>query len=60
MINFKKIIKTNHIERKDFSYSKGAVQLNFSLRTDIKGEMKDFRDCLEKAISDIDDVLKSK
>jgi hypothetical protein len=34
------------------------VQLNFSLRTDIKSELKDFRELLLQAVEDINKELK--
>lgn len=50
-------IKEDHIERKSFNYSKNGVQLNFTLRTDVKTEMKYFKELLEKAIEDINKEL---
>lgn len=49
----KDIISTEKIERKEFSYSKQGVNLNFSLRTDIKKELVIFKEILEKAAQDV-------
>ena len=46
---FKKTIITNNTTSKNFSYSKGKCQLNFSLRTDVKTELKDFLELLKVA-----------
>ena len=46
-MNIFKKVKTNNTIQKNFSYSKGRVSLNFSLRTDIKQELKDFIELLK-------------
>lgn len=48
------IIKTNNTTSKNFSYSKGKISLNFSLRTDIKQEMKDFLELLKVAQKEVE------
>lgn len=55
---FKNTIKKDTTDTRAFSYSKNKVQLNFSLRTDIKSEMKDFRELLLQAVEDINKELK--
>lgn len=50
---------TSVINRK-FSYTKGECSLNFTLRLDIKQELKDFRVCLQEAITDVDEELNKK
>ena len=59
MLNFgsKKILIKNSTENKTFSYSKGKVSLNFTLRTDIKEEMKSFLELLEEAQADVQNQL---
>ena len=52
-------IKTNNIVRKDFNYSKGKVTLSFSLRTDIKHELKDFWELLREAKREVEKELKN-
>jgi hypothetical protein len=52
LLKFAKI-KEDHIERKSFNYSKNGVELNFTLRTDIKTELNIFKELMEKAIEDI-------
>lgn len=54
---FKNTIKKDTTDTRAFSYSKNKVQLNFSLRTDIKSEMKDFRELLLQAVEDINKEL---
>ena len=54
---FKNTIKKDTTDTRAFSYSKNKVQLNFSLRTDIKSELKDFRELLLQAIEDINKEL---
>lgn len=56
----KKILQREQTENKSFGYKKGNVQLNFTLRVDIKQELKDFKECLEAALSDVDKVLAEK
>ena len=40
-----------------FSYQKGACQLNFQLRIDIKQELKDFLECLVIAKKDVEEQI---
>lgn len=54
----KNIVKRKTVDTRQFSYSKNKVNLGFTLRTDVKSELKDFRDLLEKAIEDINKELK--
>ena len=54
----KNIVKRETVDTRQFSYSKNKVNLSFTLRTDVKSELKDFRDLLEKAIEDINKELK--
>lgn len=39
---------------KQYRYNKGAVNLNFSLRSDIKSEMRDFIELLKKATVEVE------
>ena len=55
---FKNTIKKETTDTRAFTYSKNKVQLNFSLRTDIKSELKDFRELLLQAVEDINKELK--
>jgi len=54
---FKKNIMEDHTTRKAFHYDKGGVQLNFTLRVDIKSELRIFRDLLVKALEDIEEEI---
>ena len=53
----KNIIKSESTTSRAFDYSYGNVTLKFSLRTDIKTDMKDFLVLLEKAVSDVKEEL---
>ena len=55
---FKNTIKKETTDTRAFTYSKNKVQLNFSLRTDIKSELKDFKELLLQAVEDINKELK--
>jgi len=48
-------VKTNSSVNitKTFSYSKGSTLLSFSLRTDVKNQLIDFKELLEAALLDI-------
>lgn len=50
----KQVIQSSTIQRKTFDYKLGGVNLNFSLRIDIKTELQEFKNCMLKAIEDID------
>ena len=54
---FKNTIKNETTDTRAFTYSKNKVQLNFSLRTDIKSELKDFRELLLQALEDVNKEL---
>lgn len=54
---FKNTIKKDTTDTRAFTYSKNKVQLNFSLRTDIKSELKDFKELLLQAVEDINKEL---
>lgn len=53
----KKILKTNNTTSKNFSYSLGEVTLAFSLRTDIKQQLKDFTELLKVAAKEVSEEL---
>ena len=57
--NMKKfsVIKNNSTTSKNFSYSKGAVSLNFTLRNDVKTELKDFAELLKVAQEEVKEEL---
>jgi len=58
---FNKIRKTtvqnNTTTSKNFSYTKGNCSLDFILRTDIKTELKNFKELLEVAILEVNKEL---
>ena len=45
------------IKNRTFSYTKGKVNLSFTLRTDIKDELKLFSELLEVAIIEVKEEL---
>lgn len=47
------MVKDTGILTRQFSYKKGEVKLEFSLRVDIKQGLKDFKECLEEALKDV-------
>lgn len=53
------VVSTGKLNR-DFSYQKGDVHLNFTLRVDIKTELRDFLECLKAAVVELDEILKTK
>lgn len=52
-----KVVKSNNIENKTYSYSLRGVNLSFTLRSDIPEEMTDFLELLELAKQDITSQL---
>lgn len=53
-------LKINNTTSKFFSYSKGKVSLNFNLRTDIKEDLKNFKELLEIAIKEVKEEIEKK
>ncbi len=60
MVMFRKKLKQNHVTNRTFSYSKGDVSLNFTLRIDIKDQLKDFKELLEKAVEEVSEEIERK
>lgn len=58
--NKKGVVSREFTQSRQFAYQKGGVSLSFSLRTDIKQEMKDFVECLEAAITDVKEEIAKK
>jgi len=55
----KKIMKAETVSSKKFSYTLDGVDVNLTLRTDVKKELKACKEILVRAIQDIDDELKA-
>jgi hypothetical protein len=53
----KKALVSNSSTNRNFSYSKGKVSLAFTLRTDIKDELKIFKELLEVAILEVKEEI---
>ncbi len=53
----KNITATDHTQTKQFSYTRNKVSLRFSLRTDIKSELKDFLELLKQAQKEVEEEL---
>jgi hypothetical protein len=51
-------VKTDNKTTKNFSYSKGKVSLTFTLRIDVKNELKDFLELLKVAQKEVEEELK--
>lgn len=60
MTMHRKQLKENHNITKQFDYSKGDVSLKFSLRIDIKSQLRDFKELLGKALIDVNYELSDK
>lgn len=54
-----KFLQRDHVQRKTFNYKKANVNLDFTLRVDIKQELKDFLECLEAATADVKKEIES-
>lgn len=50
------VTKENAVSR-TFTYRKNNVTLSFTLRTDVKTELSDFRDCMEVAMVDVTEEI---
>lgn len=50
-------VKSESITRKEYSYTRDGVNLKFTLRTDVKKELKPFKELLLKALEDIESDL---
>lgn len=57
MINPFAKVKTDHRTPKNFSYSKGTCSLKFTLRIDVKNELKDFLELLKVAQQEVETEL---
>lgn len=62
----KRALERSGVRNRTFSYSigrqgeKGFVQLNFTLRTDIKDELKNFLQCIEASVLDLKEEIAAK
>ena len=54
------VLEDRSTRTKNFNYIKGNVQLAFNLRTDVKTELKIFKELLERAIKDVNEELEEK
>ena len=59
MANKKEPVTAVSVENKKWTYSKGTVNLNFTLRVDIKQELKDCLEIVERFKSDLEEQLAS-
>ena len=57
MANEKNLLIKSVISKKEFSYSKKGVSLNFNLRIDDTSELRAFKDCMTQAIKDLEEIL---
>lgn len=55
--NKKHAVRTDHKTVRQFSYRKNNVSLAFSLRIDIKEDLKDFRELLVEALKEVDQEI---
>ena len=54
----KKQLQSSNETKKTFNFSKGSVSLSFTLRVDIKTELKDFLELLKASQLEIENQLK--
>lgn len=50
----------NQVRNRRFDYSKGDVRLDFTLRTDVKIQLKSFLELLKRAVVDVEEELAMK
>jgi len=55
----KNILQKTHENKRTFSYSKGNVNLSFTLNVDTKSELKDFLDLLKAGQKDVEEAINS-
>lgn len=53
MASKKPVLQAATVQRKDYSYTLGNIKLSFTLRTDVKMELKAWLDLMERAREDI-------
>lgn len=58
--NFAPVKIDSKVRNRTFSYTKGEVNLNFTLRTDIKQQLKDFLELLEIAVKEVKEEIGDK
>lgn len=59
MTKHKPMMVRENIQRKQYTYSVGGVQLQFTLRTDVKSEMKTWLELMARAKTDVEEDLKA-
>lgn len=53
LMDNKPVLKAEQFEKKEYAYNMGGIELRFTLRTDIKQQMKLFIEMMERAREDI-------
>jgi len=53
----KSIVQDKSTSTKNFFYEKNGITLDFKLRTDIKTQLKDFKELLSVAILEVDNEI---
>lgn len=53
----KNTLQKNTITKKEFSYQKDTVSLNFTLNIENRDELSNFKECLIEAIKDIEETM---
>lgn len=54
------IIEKGSVVKKEFNYKKNECSLNFTLRVDVKQQLKDFKDLLVLALKEVDEEITKK
>ena len=55
----KNVTVRQHTDSKQFAYSRNGVNLSFTLRVDIKQELKDFLELLKTAVVEVETEIKN-
>jgi hypothetical protein len=56
----KNVTQSGHTDARTFTYSRNNTNLSFTLRTDIKQELKDFLELLKNAVVEVEAVITDK
>lgn len=60
MANKNILTRDTGLVSRQFNYAKGMCSLNFSLRVDVKSQLKDFKELLAAALKDVQEELNKK
>ena len=55
----KPTMEKSSVTKRDFDYRLNGVTLAFTLRIDNSSELRSFKTCMEQAIVDLDEIIKT-